>query len=342
MQPEDRVAFYWRVCESTGLNPLTRPFEFISLNGKLTLYAKKDATDQLRKLHGVTVARLERERTDDLMIVTAHGTTSDGREDSAIGAVAIKGLAGEALANALMKAETKAKRRLTLSLVGLGFLDESEIDGAERVDVDPATGEIAEAPAKPRRCSTPSTRRPSAWRSPSSRTRPSPSPSGRRRRRGRGGRAHRSRARGPGADGEPGVRRVPRGAPDLDRLREGRGRPAVPGRAVAERRAAGRPRCRAREGGLTCRATSDARRLDVDGSSSGSDADLEARAGVLMGRFNELYPVREAVTQGELTFGFLVNTKPFDVMTERLVCGSIGKSVKASTSSGATHGPRRR
>jgi hypothetical protein len=149
MQPEDRVAFYWRVCESTGLNPLTRPFEFISLNGKLTLYAKKDATDQLRKLHGVTVARLERERTDDLMIVTAHGTTADGREDSAIGAVAIKGLAGEALANALMKAETKAKRRLTLSLVGLGFLDESEIDGAERVDVDPATGEIARPPAKP-------------------------------------------------------------------------------------------------------------------------------------------------------------------------------------------------
>jgi hypothetical protein len=178
MQPEDRVAFYWRVCESTGLNPLTRPFEFISLNGKLTLYAKKDATDQLRKLHGVTVARLERERTDDLMIVTAHGTTADGREDSAIGAVAIKGLAGEALANALMKAETKAKRRLTLSLVGLGFLDESEIDGAERVDVDPATGEIARPPAKPPRCSTPSTRRPSAWRErPSSRTRPRTSPS---------------------------------------------------------------------------------------------------------------------------------------------------------------------
>lgn len=70
--------------------------------------------------------------------------------------------------------------------------------------------------------------------------------------------------------------------------------------------------------------------LEVDGSQFRSDAELEARAGVLMGRFNELYPVREAITQGELTFGFLVNTKPFDVMTERLVCGSIGKSVKAS------------
>ena len=26
MQPAERVAFYWRTCESLGLNPLTRPF----------------------------------------------------------------------------------------------------------------------------------------------------------------------------------------------------------------------------------------------------------------------------------------------------------------------------
>jgi hypothetical protein len=43
------------------------------------------------------------------------------------GAVNINGLRGEALANALMKAETKAKRRATLSLCGLGMLDETEV-----------------------------------------------------------------------------------------------------------------------------------------------------------------------------------------------------------------------
>jgi hypothetical protein len=42
-------------------------------------------------------------------------------------AVAVKGLIGEALANAYMKSETKAKRRVTLSIMGLGLLDESEI-----------------------------------------------------------------------------------------------------------------------------------------------------------------------------------------------------------------------
>jgi hypothetical protein len=59
--------------------------------------------------------------------------------------VPFENLKGETKANAMMKAETKAKRRLTLSMAGLGMLDESEIDsinGAQRVDVDPETGEI--------------------------------------------------------------------------------------------------------------------------------------------------------------------------------------------------------
>jgi hypothetical protein len=146
MKPAERVDFYWRTCESLQLNPLTRPFEFITLNGKLTMYARKDATDQLRKLNAVTVTGIRREKDAELGLVTVYaaGRAGDGREDEATGVVNIKGLSGEALANALMKAETKAKRRLTLSLVGLGFLDESEVEGADRVDVDPTTGEITE------------------------------------------------------------------------------------------------------------------------------------------------------------------------------------------------------
>jgi len=40
-------------------------------------------------------------------------------------------------ANAIMKCETKAKRRVTLSICGLGFLDETEVDsipGAKRLE----------------------------------------------------------------------------------------------------------------------------------------------------------------------------------------------------------------
>lgn len=138
LQPEERAKYYSTVCQSIGLNPLTKPFEYITLNGKLTLYARKDATDQLRSLRGVSVVIVSRERVEDVYVVTARATTSDGRSDESIGAVAIGNAKGEALANALMKAETKAKRRVTLSICGLGMLDETEVESIPAAHVAPA------------------------------------------------------------------------------------------------------------------------------------------------------------------------------------------------------------
>ena len=124
----ERLAYYQAVCDSLGLNKLTRPFDYLTLNGKLVLYAKRDATDQLRKLRQVSIERLERERLDAIYLVTAYARDQAGRTDSSIGAVSVRGLSGDALANAYMKAETKAKRRVTLSICGLGMLDETEIE----------------------------------------------------------------------------------------------------------------------------------------------------------------------------------------------------------------------
>lgn len=145
----DRMKYYRAVCESVGLNPLTRPFDYLTLNGRMVLYAKRDATDQLRAIHGVSVSRMEKERFDDLFVVTAYAKNKEGREDSSTGAVSIGNLRGEALANAIMKAETKAKRRVTLSLCGLGLLDETEaanVPGAEVGGVDMETGELLGEP----------------------------------------------------------------------------------------------------------------------------------------------------------------------------------------------------
>lgn len=138
LQPEERAKYYSTVCQSIGLNPLTKPFEYITLNNKLTLYARKDATDQLRSLRGVSVVIVSRERVEDVYVVTARATTTDGRSDESIGAVAIGNAKGEALANALMKAETKAKRRVTLSICGLGMLDETEVESIPAAHVAPA------------------------------------------------------------------------------------------------------------------------------------------------------------------------------------------------------------
>jgi hypothetical protein len=128
LQPSERVAYYARVCESIGVNPLTKPFEYLSLNGRLVLYALRSCTDQLRQIHRVSITITSRDTISDVHIVTARAALPDGRTDESTGAVSIAGLKGESLANALMKAETKAKRRVTLCVCGLGMLDESELD----------------------------------------------------------------------------------------------------------------------------------------------------------------------------------------------------------------------
>lgn len=137
LTPEERVTYYLRVCESIGLNPLTRPFDYITLNGKLTLYPNKDCAAQLRRIQSISVTDLRKELIGDIFTVTVFGRDGN-RDDVATGAVAIKGLGGEALANAYMKAETKAKRRLSLSLAGLGFADESEVEDIPQTPDDQA------------------------------------------------------------------------------------------------------------------------------------------------------------------------------------------------------------
>lgn len=130
LNPEQRISFYNRVCESLGLNPLTQPFAYLRLSGKEVLYAKKDCTEQLRFIHGISIdpKGFTREVIEGVYVVTAPASMPSGRTDVSTGAVAIDGLKGESRANAMMKAETKAKRRVTLSICGLGMLDETEVE----------------------------------------------------------------------------------------------------------------------------------------------------------------------------------------------------------------------
>ena len=127
LTPAQRLDYYRQVCQSCGLNPLTRPFDYIRLNGKLTLYARKDATDQLRKIHGVSIEDIDIQETEKLFRVKVKGHDKTGRSDCEVGVVSKTDMQGN-LANIEMKAVTKAKRRFTLSICGLGWLDESELE----------------------------------------------------------------------------------------------------------------------------------------------------------------------------------------------------------------------
>jgi len=170
LSPPERVQYYTALCRSLNLNPLTKPFEYLQLDNKLVLYATRGATDQLREAKHVSVRPVKRDTDQALGIhtVEVEASTPDGRVDFASGIVTILKERGDwktsqngkryfsgtgeydlmrstDLANAMMKAETKAKRRATLSICGLGWMDESEVGDipqARRIVVDSDTGEV--------------------------------------------------------------------------------------------------------------------------------------------------------------------------------------------------------
>lgn len=143
----ERTSYYFQTCKSLGLNPLTKPFDYIRLSGREVLYAKRDAADQLRKINRISLEIVDRKVTGDLLVVTVRATTPDGRSDEDMGVVSVKGLAGEALANAMLRGMTKAKRRVTLSICGLGMLDESEVRSV--LEAEALAGPVSPEPPKP-------------------------------------------------------------------------------------------------------------------------------------------------------------------------------------------------
>lgn len=144
LSQDERLAYFKARCEHAGLDPLSAPFEWMTLQGKLTLYAKKTATDQLSSLHKLKVTIVsDKVIMDSVYVVRARAEAPDGRVKEEDGAVPVKGLDPQALANAVMKASTKAARRAVLAITGLSMLDETEVEtipGAK-------TGEPVQTPA---------------------------------------------------------------------------------------------------------------------------------------------------------------------------------------------------
>src|SRR4029077_21007372 len=148
LSTQQRVEFYAKTCQSLGLNPLTRPFRFMSFQGNTVMYATRDCTDQLRKVNGITLHVVDKQLDGELFVVTVRARDKHGREDEDMGAGTIAALTGESRANALMKALTKAKRRVTLSVCGLGLTDEAELDTLPGAHVFDAEDEAPVAPIR--------------------------------------------------------------------------------------------------------------------------------------------------------------------------------------------------
>lgn len=128
LEPRQKVEYYNFRCRQAGLDPAAKPFDLLVLNGKEVLYANAGCTQQLCNLHKLSVEIIQRERLDDIYLVHARVKGPDGRVTENMGAVSISGLKGEALANAYLKATTKAIRRTVLAHCGLGMMDETEVE----------------------------------------------------------------------------------------------------------------------------------------------------------------------------------------------------------------------
>jgi hypothetical protein len=159
---EQQDQYYLSLCEFIGIDPLVQPFNLIEMpargneSPKVILYANKACFNQLRAKYKINISVGEPIIKDGICMVQANAVTKDGHEDEDIGATGIckeetkwvwdnakqknmpqktgkvVEMQGEDRANAIMKAVTKAKRRVTLSICGLGLLDETEVEDMRR------------------------------------------------------------------------------------------------------------------------------------------------------------------------------------------------------------------
>ena len=125
MSDEERVEHYANICKMLGLNPLTSPLGYFNFDGRVQLYAKREATEQLRALYGISCEILDRQwvappdsdrKTIYMVSVRA---TRNGRIDDASGAVSMiakrrnrssgnvekQALTEEEVANAMLRCE---------------------------------------------------------------------------------------------------------------------------------------------------------------------------------------------------------------------------------------------
>lgn len=128
LDSKQRVMYVTNLCQRIGLDPLTQPFKILKLQGKEILYADKGCAQQLCKVYELSTEITKQEKIENLYVVSVRAQDMKGRFTDEIGAVTIGDNKGDVLANALMKAVTKAKRRAVLAFCGLGMLDETEIE----------------------------------------------------------------------------------------------------------------------------------------------------------------------------------------------------------------------
>jgi hypothetical protein len=148
LSKEELQQYYLDACAFHGVPPELNVLAFTYMDSgdgarRRVLYAKKGATDIIRERLGISVADLRKEIFNGTLTYTCFGKNKDGRFEIAVGASYIDGLTGRALEVAIMVAQTRAIRRMTLQFAGAGLIDETELQA------DSKTTDVKEALTTP-------------------------------------------------------------------------------------------------------------------------------------------------------------------------------------------------
>lgn len=151
-----KAAYYNAACEFLGVPKelnLLKYFWADQVEGKrnLILYATRGATDIIRDNRNISVTSLVQHDGPGYVSFTATasatGSNGESRFEMATGASSTEGLKGKALEIAVMFAQTKALRRVTLQFAGGGFLDESEVVSFEtNIPASTSLSELSKLP----------------------------------------------------------------------------------------------------------------------------------------------------------------------------------------------------
>jgi hypothetical protein len=95
---------------------------------RLVAYAKRGATEAVRNNLQIDIVSLDNKMIGGSIVFTAVAKSKvTGRQEISTGSKWVDGLQGAPLDDAIMTAQTRALRRVTLQFMGAGVLDESEV-----------------------------------------------------------------------------------------------------------------------------------------------------------------------------------------------------------------------
>ena len=138
---EALLRYIFTFCERVGISPLAVPFSLMKTQRGMQLVANRNFYDAVASKYAVSrecVGEGFFEGTD-LYFTRYRASTPDGRVTEDMALVDTTGLNGNDLANAIMKAHTKGRNRVTRAHLGFPFPDETEaetVPGASVVSIE--------------------------------------------------------------------------------------------------------------------------------------------------------------------------------------------------------------